>query len=383
MSFAISNAVYVCHGTLDNTIINAHNLTALGFDIFVIAGSIIAAGLYLGLPTGIGTIGQTLAWSGIGLAVTMSTADIIALLLLKTTLKNEGLEHQSFEAKSIECPSIKGDWYKGYEIADIQQQAFPERDIPIEIVPQIFSFLKFQDLGRILCVSKQWCVSASSPIACSKIRSWIDVIDQFSWQTHVDLKTYGLFVVDEPSFDINRDLPLLKKGLSLKIEDKKGITWLTIPKGLSINKLVRIGEALSGKYLQKIFRPYLIKECKEIEENTEVDKTYRIVITNTILESSRSLKSIEAIREFMARHPGCRQQALLETIALCVMTFIATGKRLYKETNPKKTTFTYCTEQNGDSSIIVGVYTNGSHLGITEGFMNSPYEGVGVVVQEC
>jgi hypothetical protein len=94
MSFTISNSVYAIQGRLETNLLNTNNLfTSLGdfafiASISIIGGLMLGGVLNFGLPIGVGTIGNHLAWSFIGLSVSIVVADIITAIAIKNSTDN-------------------------------------------------------------------------------------------------------------------------------------------------------------------------------------------------------------------------------------------------------------------------------------------------------
>lgn len=89
MSFIISNIVYACQGNLESSLSNKSNIITSVVDLTLIAGASIIGGLMLGgklnfgLPMGVGTIGNYLAWGCVGVGGGIIIADIIIAIIIK------------------------------------------------------------------------------------------------------------------------------------------------------------------------------------------------------------------------------------------------------------------------------------------------------------
>lgn len=224
---------------------------------------------------------------------------------------------------------------------------------PTEVSLTIFSYLSGNELGRSCRVSKQWHTLASMPILWNaldlrKLSPSLKVFDELDWTTHIDLSSLNLSIADAPPSDKRKEIPVLKRLLSsLSIEGNSGVTLLTIPKGLTLNKLVKL--ARSPKLGNATnFKPIWNRITEELGD-IPVDKTYRIVITNNVFEASRNL-SVNA-RKNLVHKSGCEMPSILEASTLLVVTYMSSQQRLYND-NPR--TYTLCLGQVDGYPLIVG-----------------------------
>ncbi len=206
-----------------------------------------------------------------------------------------------------------------------------ERQMP-DVILRIFNWLKLTDLANCLYVNKNWSRLAADYEAWGNLKEIsprIKVLDGSVWKNYVDLILYGLSVEDEPPIDKKVEIPKLKKGLSLAIENKKGIAYLTIPKGLNINTLLSIIASMPdiGTKLN------VFKRIQEAFGDIKVDATYRIVITRNILADTRTGQ---------IDYEGCKQQKIRETMALMILTFLRDKEFLY---SGEPTTYNYSEEK--------------------------------------
>lgn len=217
----------------------------------------------------------------------------------------------------------------------------PTTSLSEEISMLIFSYLKPKDLGRSCLVNKQWRRLASDSTLWNafnlrEIFPSLKVFDEIDWASHIDLSSFGLDVTDAPPLDKRTAISFINRSLSLPIERNAGVTLLTIPKGVTYNILVKVaGSPKMGNITQ--FKD--IPDCIPNEiGDIPVDKTYRIVITNSIFKNSRNL-SVSA-QEALVSKIGCDMPKILEAMVLLIMTFMSSGKYLYSHLD-----FTRCSDQ--------------------------------------
>ncbi len=171
-------------------------------------------------------------------------------------------------------------------------------------------------------------------------------IDENFWKMFVDLSSHNMCVDDEPYCDVKIQREMTQQGLSLPREGSEGVTFLTIPKGSSLNKLKGIGESPVMGENTCLFRdlsPELFEEYGDIE----VEQTYTIVHTNNILKETRNQKVPENV--ILAKTLGCDLPEIIETMALCVMTYMIEGVHLFSD---DRNNYTQCkTEVHGCGEI--------------------------------
>ncbi|MCC5832596.1 MAG: F-box protein [Chlamydiales bacterium] len=245
---------------------------------------------------------------------------------------------------------------------------------PLSISLTIFSYLSPNELGRIRRVSKQWGRLASmlslwNALDLRKLSPSLKVFEESDWKTHVDLSSFGLDVSDAPPLDKRQAIPFLKRCIySLSIEENAGVTLLTIPKGLTFKKLVKLAGSFKGENRPR-FRYIWDRISSEIRD-IPVDKTYRLVITNNVFKNSRNLSTSD--QEALVKERGCEIPSLLEAATLLVVTYMSTQQRLY---NDKPWTYTRCSERGDRYQLVVGGFTLG---GLSVGKCNYAGEGCGV-----
>jgi hypothetical protein len=187
------------------------------------------------------------------------------------------------------------------------------------------------------------------------------VFDEVFWATHVDLSALGLDVKDAPPF--NKDLlnQKLRKVRAPSIKGNKQISYLTIPKGLSIKNILSSTPSLSQLSIISHFLESLVE--------IPVDKTYNILITNDIFEGSESLSLIEQLE--LLKEKECELPKLVEVLALIILFYLHSGTYLYRSRN-HSLHFTRCADPTGrpetDVTWRVGGVTPGIYGGIRVGY---------------
>ncbi len=202
--------------------------------------------------------------------------------------------------------------------------------MPKPILSSIFEYLPKQDIGRAKRVCKLWNEVASklflSNADVKNLLPSIKFLDRTVWETHFDLALLGLSVEGECPLTQKDVLALKELASSLKIEGNKGLTVLTIPKGLKTSEWIKFSESpKSGNKPSKASINSKILGFKEFQG--PVRKTYRVVMSNEILEGSRVNRNINDHKSFIDRTAkGWEMPRILPTAVLLGLTYISSSK---------------------------------------------------------
>ena len=181
-----------------------------------------------------------------------------------------------------------------------QRKASAATVLPDDLVSHALSFLSPEDLARASGVCREWNKLSAELWKDFDLKKICKVIDQAVWEKHVDLATLGLDASGAPAIDKRIAIPFIKR-LSSQVEGNAGVTLLTMPKGLTLNKLIALAAApKQGPATQ--FR-YIWPRIVEELGNVAVDKTYTVAITNSVLKDSRN-KSIDVQRALAQGNGG-------------------------------------------------------------------------------
>lgn len=271
------------------------------------------------------------------------------------------------------------DQFKAPKPPESSQGAFSF--VPDELACQIFTSFTPQDLaGRISQVCQRWHRIAFDEKLWDKFdvrqifpSQKIEIFDVGFWK-QFDLKAIGLDVDDIAPMDNRAVIPQLAgifakmKMHQLETEDGRGISILTLPKGLTIDRLMVVA-ALAKKKIDFHFEEETLKMLRE----SPVEKTCRIVITNGIL--SRSKKCSLYMQSDLLTLLSAGKPDGIEACTLAVATRIARKRRLFNDDPP---TFTRCTESEETfaANVVVGNFSSrGIHVDICGPFL---YLQVGV-----
>ena len=144
----------------------------------------------------------------------------------------------------------------------------------------------------------------------------ISIFDEKDWETDFEMK-----IGDAPSLNTQEIIPILQQHASLPIKDDVGVTFLTIPKGLSFNTLIQL--ALK----KNVPLGHIWTRIPQDIDDTPVGKTYRVVITNNVLKDGIGIDVDDQVK-LLARLE-CRMPTLLEAATLLVTAYVSSKRRLY------------------------------------------------------
>lgn len=152
---------------------------------------------------------------------------------------------------------------------------------------------------------------------------YLTILDKRAW-AKIPLDNLGMSF--EETFELDKqELVRDVRKIRPLVEDDAGITLLTLPKGLSFNKLVTAPGFFDGQYGCLFTYAEEFMDAWGSEEN---DKTHRILLTNNVLKGSQN-KSFEVQQALLAAL-GIKATAprVLEISCLLIFTLVNTNKHL-------------------------------------------------------
>ena len=169
------------------------------------------------------------------------------------------------------------------------EPAAPTASLPDDMMRHAFTFLSPQDLARASGLCREWRALASSKELWDAfdLSKRCKVIDQGVWEKHVNMAALELDASGAPPIDKRQVIPFLKK-VSKQVEGNAGVTLLTMPKGLTLQKLIRLAAA-PKKGAATFFKAEevdMLRIAKDIGV-IDVHKTYTVAITNSVLKDTR------------------------------------------------------------------------------------------------
>ena len=190
--------------------------------------------------------------------------------------------------------------------------------LPPELMTYAFSFLSPEDLARASGLCKDWRLLGSSEHLWQEfdLHKVCRVFDQEVWETHFDVGSVGVDASGAEPMNKRTVIPFLIR-LSRQVEANAGVTLLTLPKGLTLNKLITLGaapkqgEAVEFRYIW----PCIIDDHGDVA----VPKTQTLAITNFFLKESRD-KTLSEQRALAQRHECHDLPSFLSMASLVFLT---------------------------------------------------------------
>ena len=250
--------------------------------------------------------------------------------------------------------------------------------LPLEVLGVIFGYLSPEQLAKACRVSKLWNAVASQEhlwnvFDLKTLFPKLSILDSQVWNDHIDLNAFGLSFADAEPLNKRKVILELKRLFAvLKVEGDAGITLLTIPKGLSFNKLVKLaGCPIKGN---KAAFKYIWDRITAELGDVVVQKTYRVAITNNILVGSRDKSSY--VQQLLVKKFGCDKPKMIDAVALAILSFISSTAQLpLRLLSANPLTCTRCLEMIGNFPLAVGSFAPGG-LHVYDSYFDHEYFGV-------
>lgn len=136
-------------------------------------------------------------------------------------------------------------------------------------------------------------------------------LDKSAWEKH-DLEALGLSFDDVPDLDTRITSAISEGFTSLKVSANAGVTLLTIPKGLTLEKLKTLARLDD--------RSFFIDEGIPGFSDAPVPRTYSVLVTNAVLSGSKRLS--EEQQERALARTGYDRARTIEIAALCILNYM-------------------------------------------------------------
>lgn len=171
---------------------------------------------------------------------------------------------------------------------------------------RVFACLDYKELGRMSLVCNKWRIWISDEkvwgkFDLQKLFPQTTLMDVEFWKNNVKfIKEVGIDLSNIPPISKRKIIPVLARLSKMKVS----VTLLTMPEGLSSNKLLTLNNK-NGKHIRPVFYdPY--------NENKRIHETYTAVIP-----TSKFVKeiSVNDLKEFI-QEKGCELPHLSETLTM-------------------------------------------------------------------
>ncbi len=213
--------------------------------------------------------------------------------------------------------------------------------VPKEILHRIFEYCSPTALARISRVCKLWKQIASSASLWNAfdpkiLYPSIKFIDAAIWRAHVDLEKLKLDLTVDPPVNKRSIIPLIHKFIStVHVEGDKGITYLTMPKGLTVAKVIDLAKSPKGANQTVVFANV---HFEHNFKDTPINETYSILITNSVISESRKL-SFQGHQQLL-NELGCEMPGVLEALTLAILSYKTSEMPGIRLLNESPETFT-------------------------------------------
>ncbi|MBI2811696.1 MAG: F-box protein [Candidatus Melainabacteria bacterium] len=247
--------------------------------------------------------------------------------------------------------------------------------LPSDCIVHAFRFLPLKDLAVAARVCKGWNDLTTHNLLWRDIvkRTFGELkeINEQSWVTHVDLAKYGLKVDGAEQIDYRGACKQLKR-LSSDVKDNAGLTEVTFPQGLTINKLLQIvrDPKVRNKTGCSLIWDNIIKQLGDVP----IEKSYKGIFTNSILKNS--LNKAGAKHQQMVVSFECEKPKVIELMVLCLLTNL-----LSKSSPPTclySDSFSSCDETIEGLQLMAGTYSQ-KGLAVTFSPKGFSLSGVGAI----
>lgn len=185
---------------------------------------------------------------------------------------------------------------------------------PDQLIYQCFSFLNLEGLSRVSSVVKNWKDIASDETLYKEYNIktlFTKALNESAWKLYAnDLIPPGPLPVVSSSKAL---IKKLKRLTTLQLENGAGTTFLTIPKGLTLNKIVQFFNS------ERNVRISIPPSILEGHGDTAIDETYHVAITNNILLGSKNddINKNELLGLFEMQAPK-----IIEVVSLIALTYL-------------------------------------------------------------
>ncbi len=216
--------------------------------------------------------------------------------------------------------------------------------------PLILERLPPADLYNARLVCRVWNGIVSGFLKVTHLFPKTPFIGKRSWEAHVDLKKYGLECEQQevPCLSKKRDWFILNQ---MDNESEQGISFVTLPKGLSLRKVIQFAADPKKGNATKI-------DCRDVEEikDVEIEKTVTVAVTNGPFKGTRGPAFCDQGPVINMRH-NCSTPEVLPLLTLAVMRFMISNPnepvRILNEDPP---IFIRCKEMSEGRQVVLGAF---------------------------
>jgi hypothetical protein len=240
--------------------------------------------------------------------------------------------------------------------------------LPRDVIQLIFMKLPPIELFTVSRVCRLWYQIASINFSLSRLFPGAPIVDRQVWEKHIDLDEYGLVFEEGSEPRITKREYVEIEHWASQVEKGQRVSILTLPKGLSMNKMLQIGIApKEGNVFEFI---YTSPEVNQLYGDDELKETTIAVVTNGVFQGSREL--CLATQRKLVENLKCEMPQLLPFKAHIILRGIRSNPEdPAVPFGTKPLTFTRCADKVNYFEAVIG------NLGVESGTVDFERYGVG------
>ncbi len=238
-------------------------------------------------------------------------------------------------------------------LPNIQTAGF---EVPKDVMQLIFMRLPTDQLFAVRRVCKLWHQIASRCLSLPRLFPEAPVIDRAVWERHIDLQKYGLVfeMVKEPRPTVSDYVDV--RHMASEVERGQGITILTLPKGLTLNKIIAF--AAAPKVGNSTPFGHINPEVLRLYGDQSLEETVTVVVTNGVFNGSRNIDV--AGQKALVKRLKCDMPELMPFMANMILSFISSDpQEPLRLLGDAPLTFTRCKENVDGYKTLVGGFAPG------------------------
>ncbi len=246
--------------------------------------------------------------------------------------------------------------------------------LPNEVTHHIFMRLPTDQLFTVRRVCKLWHGIASRFLSLPRLFPEARVIGRDLWERHIDLQQHGLvFEEGKEPRPTKRDYVEVRRMAS-EVERGQGITILTLPKGLTLNKIIAF--AAAPKVGNSTLFRYVDPDVLRLYGDQSLEETVTVVVTNGVFYRSRDINV--AGQEALVKSLKCDMPELMPFMANMILSFISSDPQEVLPFLGDDMTYTRCRGKVGNYTVIGGFILDGPYPGPYVDSYDFPHENFGV-----
>lgn len=226
-----------------------------------------------------------------------------------------------------------------------------EEEVPAHY-PLVLERLPPGDLYNARLVCHDWNGIATELLKVTHLFPKAPFMGRRTWEAHVDLEKYGLECEQQevPRLFKKREFGIFKQ-MENNVESEQGISFVTLPKGLSLRKLIQFAADPKKGNATKIHCP---EKLLEKIGDVEIEKTVTVALTNGPFIGTRGPDFCTEQPVINMRH-NCSTPEVLPFLALAVLRLMSSNaKEPVRILNEDPVIYIRCKEMIGERDAVLG-----------------------------